>query len=230
MLFFFRSWKSNQKHRIGVRIRKTRFIIPRFSVSSYSGSLEYESQQFLADIDKVFGYLHGISGEYDGLVNGFQKNHVLGGDRFYTKYFSFRYFKGRGTIHFFPNSEEVVEKLNKFVGKLRQWIPGNMEEANEDFKKQYEKGETLTKEYMDLYKKGVRSSYGLDRPAWKLLRELKGREEGGSELDRLDAAIDSVHDSMGLRCGPALTGSTAANVTKLTQPAQEQQQMLLLAA
>lgn len=227
---FFRSWKSNQKHRIGVRIRKTRFIIPRFSVSSYSGSLEYESQQFLADIDKVFGYLHGISGEYDGLVNGFQKNHVLGGDRIYTKYFSFRYFKGRGTIHFFPNSEDVVEKLNKFVGKLRQWIPGNMEDANEDFQKQYEKGETMTKEYMDVYKKGVRSSYGLDRPAWKLLRELKGQDVDGSELDRLDAAIDSVHDSIGLHCGSALTGSGAANVKKLIQPAEEQQQLLLLAA
>lgn len=227
---FFRSWASNRKHRIGVRIRKTRFIIPRFSVSSYSGSLDYESQQFLADIDKVFGYLHGISGEYDGLVNGFQKNHVLGGDRIYTKYFSFRYFKGRGTIHFFPNSEDVVEKLNKFVGKLRQWIPGNMEDANEDFQKQYEKGETMTKEYMDVYKKGVRSSYGLDRPAWKLLRELKGQDVDGSELDRLDAAIDSVHDSIGLHCGPALTGSGAANVKKLIQPAEEQQQLLLLAA
>lgn len=227
---FFRSWKSNQKHRVGVRIRKTRFIIPRFSVSSYSGSLDYESQQFLSDIDKVFGYLHGVSDAYDGLVDGFQKNHVLGAERISTRYFSFRFYKGSGTLHFYPKSEEVVEKLNKFVGKLRQWIPGNMEEANQDFQKQYEKGETLTKEYMELYKKSARSSYGWDRPAIKLLRELKGQEVDGSELDRLESAINSVHESMGLHCGPALSGPGAANVKTLAQPVADQQQMLLLAA
>lgn len=227
---FYRSWKSNQKHRVGVRIRKTRFIIPRFRVSSFGGSLEYESQQFLSDIDKIFGYLHGVSGAYDGLVNGFQQNHVLGGKRIPTKYFDFRFFQGTGTIHFFPKSEAVVEKINKFVGKLRQWIPGNMEEANQDFQKQYDKGESFTKEYMNLYKKSARNSYGWDRPALKVLQEFKGKEADGSELDRMEAAINSVHESMGLQCGPALSGPSGANVKTLAKRAAGQEQMLLLAA
>jgi hypothetical protein len=217
---FYKSWKSNQKHRIGVRIRKTRFIIPRFNASSYCRSLEYESTQFLADIDKVFGYLHGISGSYDGLVNGFEKNDFLRGQRIETKFFDFRYYHGVGTIHFYPKSEAVVEKINKFVGKLRNWIPGNMDEANSDFQKQYEKGEALTKDYMDLYKKSTRNSYGLDRPAYKLLRLLKGHEVDRSEIDRLETAIETVHKGLGLQCGPALSGPAHNN----------QEQQLLLAA
>jgi hypothetical protein len=226
---FYKSFKSNQKHRIGVRIRKSRFIIPRFSVSSYSGSLEYESQQFLSDIDKVFGYLHGISDAYDGLVNGFNQNNVLRGDRISTRFFDFRYYKC-GTIHFYPKSDDVVEKINKFVGKLRQWIPGNMEEANGDFQKQYDKGEALTKEYMDLYKKSTRNSYGWDRPALQVLRAVKGQEANASELTRLETAIDAVHESKGLQCGPALAGPGHANVKKLAMQEVPPEQMLLLAA
>lgn len=227
---FYRSWKSNQKHRIGVRIRKTRFIIPRFSVSNYGGSLEYESRHFLADIDKVFGYLHGITEAYDGLVNGFERNHVLGGDRIATKFFDFRYYKGAGTIHFYPKSEAVVEKINLFVGKLRRWIPGDFSEANQDFQTQYDKGETLTKEYMDLYKKSARTSYGWDRPALKLLREVKGLEVDGSELDRMESAIASVHEVRGLHCGPALARPGEANAGQIASEATVPGQLLLLAA
>jgi hypothetical protein len=54
---FYKSWKSNQKHRIGMRLRKTRFILPRFRVG-FSKNLDYEDERFLADIDKAF---HGVS-------------------------------------------------------------------------------------------------------------------------------------------------------------------------
>lgn len=227
---FYRSFKSNQKHRIGVRIRKSRFIMPRFRVSSYGGNLEYESQQFLSDIDKVFGYLHGISGSYDGLVNGFMQNDVLQGQRVSTRFFGFRFYRGVGTLHLYPNSADVVEKINLFVGKLRQWIPGNMEEANADFQKQYENGEALTSEYMEIYKKSARNSYGWDRPALKVLRECNGLDVDGSELDRMEAAIDSVHESLGLRCGPALSGPSRDSVKQLAIEHSDNPQLLLLAA
>ena len=230
---FYKSWKSNQKHRIGVRIRKTRFIIPRFSYSAFSKSLEYESKQFLSDIDKVFGYLHGETGPYEGLVNGFDKNRVIGGERISTKYFDFRFYQGTGTIHFYPASEAVVEKINRFVGKIRNWIPGEMTEANQDFQKQYENGESLTKEYLDHYKKSGRHSYGRDNPAYQLLRETKGVESDRGELDRLEKAIETVHQDKGLHCGPALTGSAPVKAITSNQRAPStahQEQMLLLAA
>lgn len=108
----------------------------------------------------MFGYLHGETGPYEGLVNGFDKNRVIGGERISTKYFDFRFYQGTGTIHFYPASEAVVEKINRFVGKTGNWILGDMTEANQDFQKQYENGESLTKEYLDHYKKSGRHSYG----------------------------------------------------------------------
>jgi len=34
--------------------------------------------------------------------------------------------------------------------------------------------------------------------------------EGTPELDRLEQAIDLIHEKHGLHCGPALTGTTAS--------------------
>lgn len=203
---FYKSWKSNQKHRLGVRIRKTRFIIPRFSLSSHSGSLEYESERFLADIDKVFGYLHGVRDSYNGLVNAF-RNHPKpsSGERMQSEFFDCRYYAGTGTIHFYPKSEAVVDKINLFVGRMRNWLPGDMEEANDDFKKQFEKGESLTKEYMEHYKKSRRNTYGRDNPSYALLQECKGREVDPLGLDRMMEAIDTVHAAKGMHIGPAIS-------------------------
>ena len=181
----------------------------------------------------MFGYLHGETGPYEGLVNGFDKNRVIGGERISTKYFDFRFYQGTGTIHFYPASEAVVEKINRFVGKIRNWIPGDMTEANQDFQKQYENGESLTKEYLDHYKKSGRHSYGRDNPAYQLLRETKGVESDRGELDRLEKAIESVHQDKGLHCGPALTGSAPVKAITSNQrapSAAHQEQMLLLAA
>ena len=135
---FYKSWKSNQKHRIGMRLRKTRFILPRFRVG-FSNNLDYEDERFLADIDKAFHYLHGGVGEFDGLVQACRKNPLGTGERFSSRYFEFRHYKA-GTMHFYPKSEEVMNKLNRFVGRLRNWLPSDMDDANSDFKKQYEKG------------------------------------------------------------------------------------------
>jgi hypothetical protein len=202
---FFKSWKSNQKHRIGVRIRKTRFIIPRFSVSSHSKSLDYESERFLSDIDKVFGYLHGVTGPYNGLVNTFKNSNPLRGERMPSDYFDCRFFAGTGTIHFYPKSDAVVDKINLFVGKMRNWLPGDMNEANDDFKKQFDKGESLTKEYLNLYKKSRRNTYGADSPVYALLQEQRnGEAKDPTVLDRLEQSIDSVHEQKGLHAGAAL--------------------------
>ena len=234
---FYKSWKSNQKHRIGMRLRKTRFILPRFRMG-FSRSLDYEDERFLADIDKAFHYLHGGVGDFDGLVHATRQNRIETGDRFSSRYFEFRYYRGAQTMHFYPKSTEVMDKLNRFVGRIRQWLPGDMEEANADFIKQYEKGETYSDEYLKL---SVNSPPTYDRcnPAYKLLRQVQGRDkdEGTPELDRLEQAINDVHEKHGLQCGPALTGKTVLKAIA-HQPeaekerliADEPEQLLLLAA
>lgn len=231
---FYKSWKSNAKHKVGVRIRRTRFIIPRFSVSEWSGSLDYRSKQFLADIDKVFGYLHDVQGPYDGLVNGFEVNDVRGADRISTRFFDFRYYMGAKTIHFYPKSEAVVEKLNQFVGRLRQWIPGDMAQANADFSKQYERGESLTKEYLERYGKLHRDSLTRASPSTSLVRLIKDEGDADDEqtLERLHTAIGDAHMSHGLNPGPALSHATpsakAIGYAKTGEHSAQEHQLLLL--
>ena len=233
---FYKSWKSNQKHRIGMRLRKTRFILPRFRVSS-SGNLDYEDERFLADIDKAFHYLHGGLGEFDGLVQACRKNKLSSGERFTSRYFEFRHYKV-GTMHFYPKSAEVMDKLNRFVGKLRNWLPGDMDEANSDFKKQYEKGESFTDEYLAECRKS-RTSYYDHNPSYKLLRLIHGKDadEGTPELDRLEKAMDMVHDKHGLHCGPVLSRNAPVLALEMTPTTSDQdmarsqpEQLLLLAA
>ncbi len=232
---FYKSWKSNQKHRIGMRLRKSRFILPRFRMG-YGGGLDFEDERFLADLDKCWGYLHGISGDYDGLVQAVRKNRIGTGDRYSSRFFEFRYYKGAQTLHFYPKNAEVMDKMNRFVGKLRNWLPGDMDEANADFKKQYEKGETFTDEYMEAYRQSTATRYGLDRPHHQLLRQLKGLDQDGGtpEIDRLHAAIEGVHQSHALHCGPALGAGLSKQVISVEKSqaecTQQHKQLLLLAA
>ena len=82
----------------------------------------------------------------------------------------------------------------------------------------------------------ARNSYGYDRPAIALLRNLKGKDEGDTlQLDRLSAAVDMVHTQRGLHCGPALTTShPVQSICMGDQPHSNehsrQEQLLLLAA
>lgn len=237
---FYKSWKSNQKHRIGMRLRKSRFILPRFRMG-YGGNLDYEDERFLADLDKCWGYLHGITGSYDGLVQACRSSDLRTSGRYSSRFFEFRYYKGSQTLHLYPKSAEVMDKMNRFVGKLRNWLPGDMEEANADFQKQYEKGEAFTDEYMERYRKSAHCSYGLDRPHYKLLREVQGRgddDERCHELDRLEKAIAEVHEQHGLQCGPALASSAPLKAIRAStevagaggSQTSEPEQLLLLAA
>lgn len=70
---------------------------------------------------------------------------------------------------------------------------------------------------------------------------MQGKDfgEGTPELDRLEQAIDLIHEKHGLHCGPALTGTTASTAIAY-QPqieegpprstTNEPEQLLLLAA
>lgn len=230
---FYKTWKSNERHRFGMRLKRTRFIIPNFSLT-WGGSLCYESEQFLADIDKVFGYLHGVTGSYDGLVDTFRRQRCDSGERISSRYFEFRFYKGARTMHFYPKSQEVIEKLNRFVGARRQWLPDQMEQGNADFNKQYEQAENLTKQYDAAWKKTGQSRW-YNSPVYAATREWQ-REEDHTTCETMAACINSVHDSLGLHCGPALTAATPVKAIAYSPEEEEQHhaddqgQLLLLAA
>ncbi|GAO73472.1 DUF4942 domain-containing protein [Comamonas sp. E6] len=224
---FYKSWKSNQKHKVGMRIRKKRFIIPRFNTWS-SGALQYECEQFLGDIDKVFGYLNGISGDYFGLRQSFRKNNVNTSERFTSEFFEYRYYKGSGTLHFFPKSDEVVDRLNRFVGRIRQWLPQDMGDANEHFKKQYEQAEKYSDDYLKAFSRGKSHSYYERNPVYAL---TSGRDSE-NVAERMEKAIDDVLAQAGMECGPILQApAEVQTVAALPAPAMGQAEQLdLLAA
>ena len=108
-----------------MRIKTTRFILPGHSSSSWSGSLPYGSERVLSDFDKVFALVDGKHQPEVGLVDVF-KNSIAAlrsGERVSASYFDVRYYPGVGTIHFFARDRELVDRLNRLVGRRRQWLP-----------------------------------------------------------------------------------------------------------
>lgn len=145
---FFMGWKSNDNHRTGAyRIKRTRFILPNHGHDSWYTTAKWETQRLLADFDKVFALLDGkvtpnVSLEHlFGSKDTFAR--LLAGERLASDYFEVRFFPRRGTIHFFPVNMEVIERLNRFVGRLRKWLPPTDEQANADFHYQYNQAEKL---------------------------------------------------------------------------------------
>lgn len=145
---FYKGWKSNDKHRTcGMRIKMTRFVLPRHTTYLKCG-LQFNSMQMLSDFDKVFAMLDGKARPDVGLEDVFsnQFDELRGGARVKSSYFDVRYYAGIGTIHFFPSNKNLIDRLNRMVGRERQWIPPSNAPVSEDFWLQYEKAEMFDKE------------------------------------------------------------------------------------
>ena len=214
---FFKSWKSNQKHKaIGMRIKKSRFILPlsKFYDSRYK-SIGQETDRSLIDMDRVFAFLAGPASEDEAA----QRQHMslnaalnrefdrlIAGEKVETMYLSVRYYPGIGTWHFYPNNEGIIEKLNQYVGRVRQWLPPNMDMANTDFKKQYEKAESL----QSGYEEALRKKKGVSRTHSSLpytVNQLdKGtREHGDYEYSAFQDAVNEVLTIKGIFPNDELT-------------------------
>ncbi|MYM92661.1 DUF4942 domain-containing protein [Duganella vulcania] len=144
---YFKGWKSNDRHRTcGMRLRTHRFVLPRFT--AFKSELDSGSYQRLADFDKVFAMLDGKLEPEVSLVHVFKTHYrdLCSGARISSSYFDVRYYPGAGTIHFFARDKAIVDRLNRMVGKQRQWLPPNDRVVNDVFWQQYEGAEKLDKE------------------------------------------------------------------------------------
>lgn len=144
---FYKGWKSNSKHRTcGMRLRTTRFILPGHS--SYSSSMKYESMQMLRDFDKVFAMLDGKRQPETGLVDIFNRNftELRDSQRVSSSYFDIRYYPRAGTIHFFARDKVLVDRLNRLVGRHREWLPPEDSRVSKAFWVQFERAEAFDKE------------------------------------------------------------------------------------
>lgn len=196
---FYKGWKSNDKHRTcAMRIKTTRFILPGHRSDSWASSLGWDSMQTLGDLDKVFAMLDGkISPEY-GLQELFGKEYkqLRRGGRFSSTYFDVRYYRGAGTIHFFAKDKKLVDRLNKIVGKARQWIPPSDEMVSKDFWLQYEKAEKFDKAVRAEIDKQARTKSYWQHP----LHNLSFGSETAKEtaIDAIDQALAVVLEQNGI--------------------------------
>ena len=189
---YFMGWRSNDRHRTaGMRIKRTRFIMPGHSATGYQRTASYNTLSMLSDFDKVFAMLDGKSVPEVSLRSLFENAHTYGelkdGARLSSSYFDVRLYPQRGTIHFFPRNMEVVERLNRVVGQYRQWLPPSMDDVSPDFRRQYDMAEKIHDEVLAETRN---ASGGLRDTVWNFSR-ARGEEQSRA-AEALDALIGRV--------------------------------------
>lgn len=215
---FYMGWKSNDRHRTcGKRIKMTRFVIPGHASDSWSSSLRYESMKTLEDMDKVFAMLDGKQKPTFGLADLFRHNfaELRAGQRASSDYFDVRYYPGVGTIHFFPRNKQLVDRLNRVVGRRRAWLPPETQPANEGFWQQYEQAERMDVEVRREFARIAEASHASPYRRPRLDDAAsENAERHMPALDLLFQAAETVARRRGIDVEGALS-SQAANTLLL---------------
>jgi predicted RNA methylase len=196
---YYKGWKSNDVHRsCGWRIRTTRFVLPYFR--HHSWGLDHGCIQKLADFDKVFAMLDGKREPEVPLAQLCERQFgsLKTSERMTSSYFDVRYYKGVGTMHFFARRKDLVDRLNRIVGRHREWLPPERAKVDDGFWLQYEQAEKLDKEIREEVARG-RSRYA-DDPL-RQLRWSSEDEERERALRTIGAALDGVHQRHGIQWG-----------------------------
>lgn len=186
---WYRGWKSNDKHRTaGWRIKQTRFILP--VGCSYSGFIGWEAKRKLADIDKVFSMLDGLAQTHYGLSQAIEHDDeaLRAAERVQTRYFDIRYYRGARTMHFYPRSQAIMDRLNKLVGQARGWLPPAEEPVSKEFWLQYEQAEKLAKHVHISHNDEWATRYG----------HTTRTAETDAAMARIDAALAKAHREAGI--------------------------------
>lgn len=195
---FYKGWKSNDRHRTaGMKIKTTRFVLPGHGTSGYQNDLDWDSRRLLADFDKVFAMLDGKIEPNIGLVETFS-NHfrsLRSGQRVSSSYFDVRYYPGAGTIHFFATNKKLVDRLNRLVGRHRQWLPPEGVKVPEAFWLSFDSAEKFDKELRaEINKTAGRNHW--DHPLYNLFSTEESKKARATEA--IDDATTAVLERHGI--------------------------------
>ncbi len=124
-IHYFNGWKTNTAHKVGMKV-----IIPAYGVFSDSKWSNdtfkvHEAYGALADIEKVFNYLDG---NMTAAVDTFRMLDIANRNgitrNIQCKYFSATFYK-KGTVHIkmHPETERIIDALNIYVCKGKNWLP-----------------------------------------------------------------------------------------------------------
>ncbi len=193
---WYMGWKSNDKHRTaGRRIKMTRFILPGFEGSWSRSSIGYQETMRLSDFDKVFEVLDGKQvGSSYGLAKLFSERakDLANGKRLASDYFEVRWYPGRGTVHFFPKRKDLIDRLNRLVGRTRQWLPEREDMVSKDFWLAYEQAE----KFDDAIRSMVAQEKGWRNPFW--VASARDGKEAQDACDTIAKACLKVAQDHGL--------------------------------
>lgn len=209
---FYRGYKSNDRHRsAGMRVKSTRFILPY--MGGTDRDLDYDARRLLQDFDRVMALLHADYEVENGLRHAAETRmeELYAAQRVSTKYFDIRWYRGVKTMHFYPRSQEVMDRLNRYVGRLRQWLPPEGVKVHEDFWLQYAQAERFDAQVREATKKTVDSR--------RLQAYIGGYGQPGvadQSLKALDDALTKVHESHGLDIDGLLTYESEPAQLQLT--------------
>ncbi len=208
---FYKGWKSNDKHRTcGRRIKLMRFVLPN-NRANFGGSIDWSASQRLADFDKVFAMLDGkpqpavsLTSLFDGPRS--QARALAAGERIASSYFDVRWYPGAGTIHFFPRDKALVDRLNRIVGRHRQWLPPEGAKVPESFWLQFEQAEKLDKDV----EKELRANQ-INRGRWwddpRRAMSCNDQNDAQHAHKRMHDALGAVHERNRIYLDERLTGT-----------------------
>lgn len=186
---YYRAWQSNAKHRAAAwRIKMSRIIIP-VNCKRWGNYLDREAREALGDIDKSFAALDGkdVGGIY-GLVKAAIDNPIENSRRHESDYFEFRYYPGAQTVHLYPKRKDLIDRLNRTVGRLRQWLPNEEDAVTAAFWQQYEQAEKVTNQMSINTQDLSRYQCRLDNPEY-VERLIQAHTE---TCVRLDIPLDGL--------------------------------------
>ena len=214
---FYRGWKSNDAQRTcGMRVKMRRFILPHFDVSW--SSLAWKDQRRLADFDRVFALLDGKSEPEVSLVSLFHSrlDDLKAAQRVSSTYFDIRYYKGIQTIHFFPRRGDLMDRLNRLVGKHRAWLPTEPMNEAKDFWKQYDQAEKLDSELREAITDRARANhFGWRGPLNLLTTNSNASGHDRESLESAQRLFDTVAAEVQLKHGINADRLLESNRTQL---------------
>ncbi len=191
---WYRGWKSNDRHRAaGMRVRAKRIVLPATGYRGMDGKPGYEFMQSLRDMDRVFAMMNGEAEPTVSLEKSFdtQWSALRNAEKVETDHFFARYYKGIGTLHLIPKSQELMDRFNRVVGKQRQWLPPDVDEgkASKAFWKQYDEAEKVNQAAkVDIHR----------RLAWEA-EEARSPEDRECAAREIDEILQAAHEKVGIK-------------------------------
>lgn len=135
-IYYYNGWKTNKAHKVNYKViipcngYDTHYVFDKHDRLKYmytENIRESKCYSTLSDLEQALSYLDGKGATYG--TSGLSARLLRAEREYQTKNIDFRYFSlsfyKKGTVHitFNENAKILVDRLNIFVGKRRNWLP-----------------------------------------------------------------------------------------------------------